>query len=298
MRMATVGFVGLGHMGSPMARNLVKAGHSLQVFDLNEEAMNIAVQFGAKRCASLQEAAKGVAFVVTMVPTGKETRAVYLGPQGIIANASPGTILLDCSTIDVDSARAVGEAAKAAGFQMLDAPVSGGVMGAENATLTFMCGGEAKTFETAKAVLGGMGKKLVHCGASGLGQAAKICNNMLAGICAAATAEAMVLGKNLGVDPKVLYDVITTSSGANFVLQTNCPIPGVVATAAVNRDFKPGFKAALMLKDMRLSQDAARMTGTPTAIGAVATQMYAMLERAGHAELDSSSIVKLVTGDI
>jgi 3-hydroxyisobutyrate dehydrogenase len=296
--MAKVGFVGLGHMGSPMARNLVKAGHSLQVFDLSEEAMNIAVQFGAKRCASLQEAAKGVDFVVTMVPTGKETRAVYLGPNGIIANATAGTILLDCSTIDVDTARAVGEAARAAGFQMLDAPVSGGTVGAENATLTFMCGGEARTFEAAKAVLGGMGKKLVHCGASGLGQAAKICNNMLAGICNAASAEAMVLGKNLGLDPKTLYDVITTSSGNNFSLQYSCAIPGVVPTAAVNRDFKPGFKAALMLKDLRLSQDAARATGTPTALGALATQLYAMLDQAGHAELDSSAVVKLVTGDV
>lgn len=296
--MAKVGFVGLGHMGSPMARNLVKTGHTVQAFDLSEEAMNIAVQFGARRCASLQEAAKGVEFVVTMVPTGKESRAVYLGPEGIIANASPGTVFLDCSTIDVDSAKAVGAAAKAAGFEMLDAPVSGGVIGAENATLTLMCGGEARTFEKAKAVLGGMGKKLVHCGESGLGQAAKICNNMLAGICAAASAEAMVLGRSLGVDPKVLYDIITTSSGNNFSLQHSCAIPGVVPTAAVNRDFKPGFKAALMLKDLRLSQDAARATGTPTAIGAVATQMYAMLERAGHGELDSSSIVKLVTGEV
>lgn len=296
--MAKIGFIGLGNMGSPMARNLVKAGHTLQVFDLSEDALNHAVQFGARRCATLQEAAKGVEFVVTMVPTGKETRAVYLGPDGIIAHASPGTVLLDSSTIDVESAQAVGAAAKAAGFEMMDAPVSGGVIGAENATLTFMCGGDAKTFEKARAILGGMGKNIVHTGASGLGQAAKICNNMLAGICAAASAEAMVLGKNLGLDPKVLYGIITTSSGNNFSLQHSCAIPGVVPTAAVNRDFKPGFKAALMLKDMRLSQDAARATGTPTAIGAVATQMYAMLERAGHAELDSSSIVKLVTGDL
>ena len=296
--MAKVGFVGLGNMGRPMARNLGKAGHTLQVFDLSEEAVALAVQSGAKACSSLADTAKGVDFVVSMVPTGKESRAVWLGDGGLLANASPGTLLLDCSTIDVDTAKALGAAAKAKGYEMLDAPVSGGTVGAENATLTFMCGGEAKAFEKAKAVLGGMGKKLVHCGPHGMGQAAKICNNMLAGINLVAAAEAMTLGQNLGLDAKVLYDVVTTSTGNSYILQNSCPVPGVVPTAPVNRDFKPGFTGALMLKDLRLAQDAARSTGTPTAIGALAAQIFALADRAGLSHLDCSAVVKLVKGEV
>jgi 3-hydroxyisobutyrate dehydrogenase len=228
-----------------------------------------------------------------MLPVGANVREVFMN-DGVIAAADPGTVFIDSSTIDVDSAQAAAAAAKEAGFEMIDAPVSGGTTGADEATLTFMCGGEISTFEKAKPILQGMGKNIVHCGASGQGQATKICNNMLAGINALACSEAMVLGERLGVSADVLYNVISTSSGRSFYFETSNPMPGVVPTAPSSNNFKPGFMAKLMLKDLRLSQAAAQAAGSSTPLGAAATAAFQILIENGHGDLDSSSVIKVI----
>ena len=240
--MAQIGFIGLGNMGGPMVRNLIKAGHSLKVFDLSEEAINFAVQSGAIAASSVKDAAAGVEFVVTMLPVGANVKEVFMD-DGVLTAADPGTVMIDSSTIDVETAQAAHAAAKAAGFDMIDAPVSGGVTGADAGTLTFMCGGEKRSFEKAKPILEAMGKNLVHCGDAGLGQVTKICNNMLAGINALAAAEAMVMGERLGVSRETLYNVISTSTGRSYIFETSNPMPGVSATSPANNNFKPGFMA-------------------------------------------------------
>jgi 3-hydroxyisobutyrate dehydrogenase len=295
--MARVGFIGVGNMGSLMARNLIKAGHSLKVYDLSEEAVNFVVQSGAKRAGSIKDAAADVDFVVSMLPVGENVRAVFL-EDGVLAAASKDTLLIDSSTIDVETARTVHAAAAAAGFSMLDAPVSGGVVGAEAATLTFMCGGDKATFLKARPLLEGMGKNIVHCGGPGFGQVTKICNNMVAGITALAVAEAFVMGEKLGVERQTLYDVLSTSTASSVILTRMCPMPGAVPAAASSHAFKPGFAAKLMLKDLRLSQAAAQMAGTATPLGAAATAAYAMHISNGHGDLDMSSIVKLINPEI
>jgi 3-hydroxyisobutyrate dehydrogenase len=291
--MARVGFIGVGNMGGPMARNLIKAGHVVKAFDLSEEAMNFAVQSGARAATSVKDAASGVEFLVTMLPVGDNVRAVFL-VDGVLAAADPGTVLMDCSTIDVETARAVHAAAAQRGYAMLDAPVSGGVGGAEAASLTIMCGGDKATFHKALPVLQGMGKNIVHCGGPGLGQVTKICNNMVAGIISLATAEAFVMGEKLGVARQTLFDVLSTSSASSFILNRNCPAPGPVPTSASSNGFKPGFRANLMLKDLRLSQSAAQTAGTATPLGAAATAAYALHVARGNGDLDSSSIIKLI----
>jgi 3-hydroxyisobutyrate dehydrogenase len=295
--MARVGFIGVGHMGGPMARNLIKAGHAVKAYDLSEEAMNFAVQSGARAAKSVKDAASGVEFVVTMLPVGDNVRTVFLS-DGVLAAADPGTVLIDSSTIDVESARAVHAAAAERGYAMLDAPVSGGVAGAEAASLTIMCGGDKATFQKALPVLQAMGKNIVHCGGPGLGQVTKICNNMVAGIISLATAEAFVMGEKLGVARQTLFDVLSTSSAGSFILSRNCPAPGPVPTSASSNDFKPGFRANLMLKDLRLSQSAAQTAGTATPLGAAATAAYALHIARGHGELDSSSIIKLINPNL
>jgi 3-hydroxyisobutyrate dehydrogenase len=291
--MARIGFIGVGNMGGPMARNLIKAGHSLKVYDLSEEAVNFAIQSGAKRAETVKDAASGVDFVVTMLPVGANVRSVFFD-GGVLAAADRGTVLIDSSTIDVETARAVHAAATERGYAMLDAPVSGGVSGADAATLTFMCGGDKATFAKALPILQGMGKNIVHCGGPGFGQVTKICNNMVAGIITLATAEAFVMGETLGVDRKTLYDVLSTSTAGSTILTRMCPMPGPVPTSASSNGFKAGFAAKLMLKDLRLSQSAAQMAGTPTPLGAAATAAFAMHIANGHGDLDMSSIVKLV----
>jgi 3-hydroxyisobutyrate dehydrogenase len=295
--MARVGFIGVGNMGSLMARNLIKAGHSLKVYDLSEEAVHFVVQSGAKRAISVKDAAADVDFVVSMLPVGENVRAVFL-EDGVLAAATPNTLLIDSSTIDVETARAVHAAAAAAGFSMLDAPVSGGVVGAEAATLTFMCGGDRASFAKARPLLEAMGKNIVHCGGPGFGQVTKICNNMVAGITALALSEAFVMGEKLGVERQTLYDVLSTSTAGSVILTRMCPMPGAVAGAAASQGFKPGFAAKLMLKDLRLSQAAAHMAGTATPLGAAATAAYAMHIANGHGDLDMSSIVKLINPEI
>ena len=291
--MARIGFIGLGNMGGPMARNLIKAGHSLKVFDLSEEAVNFVVQSGAEAAKSVKDAAKGVDFVVTMLPVGANVREVFMN-DGVLAAADPGTVMIDSSTIDVESAQAAAVAAKEAGFTMVDAPVSGGVTGADAGTLTFMCGGDSETFERAKPILQGMGKNIIHCGASGLGQVTKICNNMLAGINSLAAAEAMVMGERLGVSRETLYKVISTSTGRSYIFETSNPMPSVVATSPSSNNFKPGFMAKLMLKDLRLSQAAAQAAGSATPLGAAATAAFQLLIENGFGNDDTSSIIKVI----
>ncbi|NKC10946.1 MAG: 3-hydroxyisobutyrate dehydrogenase [Gammaproteobacteria bacterium] len=295
--MARIGFIGVGNMGGPMVRNLIRAGHSLKVFDLSEEAVNFAVQSGARAASSVRQAAGGVEVVVTMLPVGANVREVFLN-DGVLAAAAAGTLLMDASTIDVESAQAVHAAAEEAGFEMLDAPVSGGVPGAEAGTLTFMCGGSAGTFAKAKPILEGMGQNIVHCGGPGMGQVTKICNNMIAGVTTLAVSEALVMGEKLGVDRQILYDVISTSTGRSHIFNNACPMPGPLPCAASSNGFKPGFAAKLMLKDMRLSQAAAQSAATATPLGAVATAAFAMHIENGHGELDSTSIIKLIKPDV
>jgi 3-hydroxyisobutyrate dehydrogenase len=294
--MARIGFIGLGHMGGPMARNLVKAGHEVKGFDLSEEAMNFAIQAGLKGAASVAEAATDVEVLVSMLPVGQNVRNVYLD-AGALDAVAPGTLLIDSSTIDVESARAVHEAASAKGLDMLDAPVSGGVPGADAGTLTFMCGGDKATFDQARAILADMGKNIVHCGGPGQGQVTKICNNMIVGVTMLAASEALVMGEKLGVDRQTLYDVISTSTGASYIFNNSCPLPGPVATSASSNGYKPGFAAKLMLKDLRLSQAAAQTAAAATPLGAVATAAFEMLIQNGHGDLDSTAIIKLVKPD-
>ena len=295
--MAKVGFIGGGNMGGPMARNLISAGHSLKVFELSEEAVNFLVQSGAERAASVQDAARGVDYVVTMLPVGTNVREVFLG-NGVIGSADPGTVFIDSSTIDVESSVAVHEAASEAGFQMVDAPVSGGTTGADAATLTFMCGGDKSVFDKVKPILDGMGKNIVYCGGPGQGQVVKICNNMVAGAIGLVTSEAFIMGEKLGVDRAVLQDVISTSSGSSWVVQHACPMPGAVPGSSASNEFKPGFMAKLMLKDLRLSQAAAQMAGSPTPIGAAATAAFQQHVNNGNGDLDMSSICKLIDPEV
>ncbi|NJO22069.1 MAG: 3-hydroxyisobutyrate dehydrogenase, partial [Sphingomonadales bacterium] len=267
--MASVGFIGVGNMGSLMARNLIRAGHSLKIYDLSEEAANFVAQSGAKAVKSVKEAASDVDFVVTMLPVGANVKSVFID-SGVLEVAKPGAVLIDSSTIDVETARVVHAAAKAAGYEMLDAPVSGGVTGADAATLTFMCGGDKAVFEKARPLLQGMGKNIVHCGGPGFGQVTKICNNMVAGINVLAICEAFVMGEKLGVDRNVLFDVLSTSTASSVMLTKSCPMPGPIPASPSSNDFKPGFAAKLMLKDLRLSQAAAQSAGSPTPLGAAA----------------------------
>ncbi|MDP2124129.1 MAG: 3-hydroxyisobutyrate dehydrogenase, partial [Parvibaculum sp.] len=286
------------NMGGPMARNLVKAGHQLKVFDLSETAVAGLVEAGAAKAASASDAARNVEFVVTMLPAGEHVRAVYLGEGGLIAAADKGTLFIDSSTIDVPSARETIAAAESAGMQMVDAPVSGGVGGAEAGTLTFMVGGSDDAFGKAKPLLEKMGKNIFHAGAAGNGQVAKVCNNMILGISMIAVSEAFVLGEKLGLDAQTLFDISSTASGQCWSMTSYCPVPGPVPTSPANRGYAPGFTAAMMLKDLRLAQDASKTARTPTPLGAQAAQLYALMEAAGEENLDFSGVIKLIRGEI
>lgn len=296
--MATIGFIGLGNMGGPMARNLVKAGHQVKAFDLSEKAVAGLVEAGATRASTASDAARGVEFVITMLPAGEHVRSVYLGAGGLIAAADKGTLFIDSSTIDVPSARETIAAAEAAGMEMVDAPVSGGVGGAEAGTLTFMVGGNDDAFGKAKPLLEKMGKNIFHAGAAGNGQVAKVCNNMILGISMIGVSEAFVLGEKLGLDAQTLFDISSTASGQCWSMTSYCPVPGPVPTSPANRGYAPGFTAAMMLKDLRLAQDASKTARTPTPLGAQAAQLYALMEAAGEENLDFSGVIKLIRGEI
>ncbi|WP_088348680.1 MULTISPECIES: 3-hydroxyisobutyrate dehydrogenase [Rhodomicrobium] len=292
--MAAIGFIGLGRMGAPMAAHLVKAGHALKVFDLMPEGVARLTGLGAQAAANVADAASGVEAVVTMLPAAAEMRAVYLGPDGVLAAAAPGTLFMDCSTLDVASAREVAAEAEKAGMLMVDAPVSGGVGGAEAGTLTFMVGGGADAFAKAEPVLSAMGKAVVHAGGSGNGQAAKICNNMILGISMIAVSEAFVLAETLGLDKQKLFDISSRASGQCWSLTTYCPVPGPVPSSPANRDYAPGFTAAMMLKDLCLAQDAARAGGAATPLGAEAAEIYRQFAEGGGGATDFSGIVNFL----
>ena len=296
--MTTIAFIGLGNMGGPMARNLLKAGHAVRAFDLSKPATDAAKAAGAQIAASTHEAVQGAEVVISMLPAGAHVRSVYLGNDGVLATAAKGALLIDCSTIDVDSAKAVHEAASKSSFDFLDAPVSGGVGGAEAATLTFMCGGTEKAFGRAQPILEKMGKRVVLAGGPGMGQAAKICNNMVLAISMIGTCEAFVLAEKLGLSHAKLFEIASTSSGQCWSLTTYCPVPGPVPTSPANRDYKAGFTVAMMLKDLKLAQSAAQSAGAATPLGAEAAQLYALLAARGHDGLDFSGIIKMIRGDL
>ena len=292
--MAKIAFIGLGNMGGPMAANLAKAQHHVVAFDLSEAAVAAAVEKGAHRAASAAEAVKGAEVVVTMLPAGKHVREVY--EKDVLPNVSKGALLIDCSTIDVDSARHVAALAAKAGLEMVDAPVSGGVGGATAGTLTFMVGGGEASFGLARPILEKMGKNIVHAGASGNGQAAKICNNMILGVSMIAVSEAFMLAKRLGLDAQKMFDVVSTSSGQCWSLINYCPVPGPVPASPANRDYQPGFTAAMMLKDLNLAQQAASAAGASTPLGAEAAQLFSLFVNSGQSATDFSGIVRMLDG--
>ena len=293
--MAKIAFIGLGNMGGPMAGNLVKKGHEVRGVDLVAANLDAAAKHGVKAFQSAAEAATGADAVITMLPAGKDTIAVYTR-SGILEAASKGTVFIDCSTIDVASARAAHELATKAGMLSVDSPVSGGVGGAEGATLTLMAGGSQEAFEKARPYLEGVGKKVVHCGQAGAGQAAKICNNMMLGISMLGVCEAFVLAEKLGLSHEALFDVASTSSGQCWALTSYCPVPGPVPTSPANSNYKPGFASALMVKDLKLAQQAAATSGAATPMGALAAQLFGMHASHGASGLDFSSIITLIRG--
>ncbi|MEO1251246.1 MAG: 3-hydroxyisobutyrate dehydrogenase [Pseudomonadota bacterium] len=294
--MTKIGFIGLGNMGGPMAANLVKAGHEVTATDLSIGAVDKAVEAGCARGESVAAVVGDADVVVSMLPAGPHVRSVYGDDYGVIANAKEGALLIDSSTIDVDSARDVIALAAEKGFAMVDAPVSGGVAAATSGALTFMVGGEAEAFERAKPVLEAMGKNIFHAGDPGNGQVAKICNNMLLGTTMIATCEAFNLAERLGLDAQTFFDIASTASGQSWSMTSYCPAPGPVPAAPSNRDYQPGFAAAMMLKDMRLAQEAAHKAKAATPLGAQAQTLYALMEAAGEDGLDFSGVMKLING--
>ena len=293
-----IGFLGLGHMGAPMARNLLKAGHRLTVFDPLPASVAALVEAGAQAADSAAAVARaGVEVIVTMLPAAAHVKAVYLGDDGLLAHVRPGVLLIDSSTIDPHSAREVATAAVRRGNPMLDAPVSGGTGGAIAGTLTFMVGGEDADFDRAQPLLACMGRNIVHCGGHGNGQAAKVANNMLLGISMIGVAEAMSLGVALGVDPQVLAGIINTSSGRCWSSDTYNPYPGVMDNVPAARGYAGGFGTDLMLKDLGLASEAARQARQPVILGALAQQLYQAFSAQGNGQLDFSAIINLYRKD-
>ncbi len=292
--MAVIAFIGLGNMGAGMAANLVKAGHQVRGFDLSDAALAKAAESGVARGASVKDVVKGAEAVVTMLQTGAQVRAVY--EAEVFPAAAKRAVLIDGSTIDVATARSVGEAAHARELEMVDAPVSGGVAGAIAGTLTFMVGGSAKGFAMAEPILRAMGKAVIHAGGAGSGQAAKICNNMLLGASMIATAEAFNLAITLGLDPQVFFNISSKASGQCWSMTSYCPIPGPVSSAPSNRDYEGGFMAALMLKDLKLAMAASQTTGAKTPMGALAERLYQNFADAGGGQKDFSAIIKMLDG--
>ncbi|MDR7142676.1 3-hydroxyisobutyrate dehydrogenase [Rhizobium sp. BE258] len=288
--MARIAFIGLGNMGGPMAANLVKAGHDVTGFDLASTVLKAAAESGVKPASHASQAVKGAEIILTMLPQGKHVLTAW---ADILQSADKGTLVIDCSTIDVESSRKAHELARGAGCLSLDAPVSGGTGGATAGTLTFIAGGSDESFAKAKPILEAMGKKIVHCGEAGAGQAAKICNNMILGISMIGVCEAFVLAEKLGLEHQALFDVASTSSGQCWSINSYCPVPGPVPASPANNDYKPGFAAALMLKDLRLSQEAALASGASTPLGAEAAQLYALFEKLGNGGKDFSAIIEM-----
>jgi 3-hydroxyisobutyrate dehydrogenase len=292
--MAQIAFIGLGNMGSGMAANLVKAGHDVHAFDLSDAAVAQAVAAGAKAASSAGQAVNEADAVVTMLPAGKHVRGVY--EADVFTAAAADTLFLDCSTIDVESARHVGSAALTKGFRFVDAPVSGGVAAADAGTLTFMVGGSEDHFAAAEGYLSAMGKAVIRAGDIGAGQAAKICNNMLLAIHMIGTCEAFALADKLGLDAQNFYDISSKASGQNWSMTSYCPVPGPIPTTPANNDYQPGFATAMMLKDLKLAQDAAQSAGASTPLGAQAEALYAMFANLGGSAKDFSGIYRMLDG--
>lgn len=293
--MTKIGFIGVGNMGGPMARNLLKAGYAVTAFDLVDSLVEQMVEAGADSAESAGAAAKGADVVITMLPAGPHVKQAYL--VDILPAVGDGTLLIDCSTIDVETTREVAAAAADRGLDMVEAPVSGGVGGAEAGTLTFMVGGPESAFERAQPILEKMGKTIVHCGGAGNGQAAKICNNMMLGIQMISVGEAFVLAEKLGLDHQKLFDVASKASGQCWSLTTYCPVPGPVPTSPANRDYQPGFTAAMMLKDLKLAQGAAGAFGASTELGRHAAELYEAFSNGGNEAVDFSGIIQMIRGE-
>jgi 3-hydroxyisobutyrate dehydrogenase len=292
--MARIGFIGLGNMGGGMAANLAKAGHDVHAFDLSADALDKAKGAGCLPVASAADAAQGAEAIVTMLPAGRHVAQVY--EEAIFAAAAPGTLLLDCSTIDVGTAKKVAQAAADKGLAAVDAPVSGGIAAAAGGTLTFMVGGSAEAFARAEPILAKMGKAVIHAGPSGAGQAAKICNNMLLGATMVATCEAFLLAQKLGLDPQTFYDISSVSSGQSWSMTSYCPLPGVGPETPADRDYQGGFAAALMLKDLKLAVQAAGEADASVPMGAEAMALYQAFANGGDGGLDFSGIIRMLGG--
>ena len=292
--MAKIGFIGLGNMGGPMVANLVKAGHSVSGFDLVPAAVDKAVAAGATAAANAVAAAKGADIVLTMLPAGKHVRSVYLEQDKVMDVVPKGALLIDSSTIDVTTAREVIEAAAAKGLEMIDAPVSGGVGGATAGTLTFMCGGADSAFARAKPVLETMGKNIFHAGGPGAGQSAKVCNNLMLAIEMIAVSEGFALADKLGLDRQKLWDIASTATSSCWAMTNYCPVPGPVPASPANRDYQAGFTVAMMLKDLKLAQEAIATVGANAPLGARATALYDDFAAAGNEALDFSAIFRAI----
>ena len=290
--MAKIAFIGLGHMGGGMAPNLAKAGHEVRAFDLVQEAVEKAKQGGCSAAASASEAVKDADVIITMLPAAKHVRAVF--HDDVAPNAKPGALLIDCSTIDVQSAREVGEGLKNLGFDFVDAPVSGGIAAAAGGSLTFMVGGSDEQFERARPFLEPMAKAVIHAGQLGAGQAAKICNNMILGATMAATCEAFVLAEKLGLDLQTFFDISSKASGQSWSMTSYAPVPGVGPDTPADHDYEGGFAAALMLKDLKLAMDAAKSVGAYTPMGGEAEELYQRFVDRGGGNKDFSGIIKMI----
>ena len=291
--MTQIAFIGLGHMGLPMARNLLNAGHTLSVFDLVASAVNELAAQGARAASSAADAVSAAEVVISMLPASRHVEGLYLGDAGLLSVIAPGSLVLECSTIAPEAARKVHQAAAARGIALLDAPVSGGTAGAAAGTLTFMVGGDAATLERARPILAGMGKNIFHAGPEGAGQVAKVCNNQLLAVHMIGTAEAMALGVANGLDPATLAEIMRQSSGGNWSLEKYNPWPGVMPNAPASKDYRDGFAAELMAKDLGLAQEAAQTTASSTPMGALALQLYRLLLKQGQGKLDFSAVQKL-----
>ena len=291
--MATIAFIGLGNMGGPMAANLVKGGYKVVAFDLVAASRDQAKADGAAIAESAAAAVKGAEVVITMLPAGKHVLGVW---NEVVPAMTKGALIIDCSTIDVESSKEAHALAAKHGVGSVDAPVSGGTGGAKGATLTFMCGGDEKSFAAAKPILEKMGKKIVHCGGAGAGQGVKICNNMVLAISMIGASEAFALAEKLGLSHQAVFDVVSTSSGQCWAITSYCPVPGPVPASPANNDYKPGFATALMVKDLTLAQDAAKAAGAATPLGKHAQELYKAFDAAGNGGVDFSGIIQHVRG--
>ena len=296
--MAKIGFVGLGHMGLPMAINLVKAGHSVTGYDLQQSALEQFSNAGGLIAHHLQEIASHQEVIITMLQTGEQVKHVCLGVDGLFAKAKETTLFIDCSSIDVKTSRELHQLAQESHLFYVDAPVSGGVAGASAATLTFMVGGENEAYNAAHPILSFMGQKIIHTGNAGSGQAAKICNNMILGISMVAVSEAFTLAEQLGLSADKLFEVVNNSSGQCWAISKYVPVPGILASVPANNDYKPGFAAAMMLKDLLLSQNSAKSVHIETPLGAKTTELYQHFIDQGLGDLDFSAIIKMIAKEV